>query len=460
MSGLSNALNVGKSSLLAGQKAIEVTGNNISNVNTPGYSRQVPVFSGFPSLNMQGFAVGSGSQVAQVDREHDAFLTRQIQEQSAGLGNAEAKTTPLAELERIVDISETSIASKIDDFFGSWQDLSTDPSSQVGRDTVIVNGEHLSQAFVQTVDELNALRQNLDINLTSQVEDLNSKFDEIVSLNKRITSIEMTGQTALADRDRRDILVQEVSTALGTRSVESAETGMVSLFLPNGISVVQDASSLTLGYENSGDTLNVYMQMGSQQVSLGSGNVGGSFSGLMEVRDELIPGIIEDLDKLAYGLSTEVNKMHQWGTGLDGISSRAFFTPPEQSTGAAASLAVAISDYRQVAAGRSDATGDNSNALDLAALSEAKSINGNETFVAFYSSLASRVGMESRQNQLALSGSQDSFEQLNNLRDAKVGVSLEEEMINLIKYQRSFEASAKFVATIDELMDTVLSLKR
>ncbi len=68
-----------------------ITGNNISNVNTPGYSRQVPVFSGFPSLNMKGFAVGSGSQVAQVDREHDAFLTRQIQEQSAGLGDAEAK---------------------------------------------------------------------------------------------------------------------------------------------------------------------------------------------------------------------------------------------------------------------------------------------------------------------------------------------------------------------------------
>ena len=200
--------------------------------------------------------------------------------------------------------------------------------------------------------------------------------------------------------------------------------------------------------------------MGSQQISLDSGNVGGSFGGLMQVRDELIPGIIEDLDKLAYGLATEVNQVHQWGTGLDGISSRAFFTPPDQPTGAAASLSVAISDYRQVAAGRSEATGDNSNALDLAALGEAKSINGDETFVEFYSSLASRVGMESRQNQLALSGSQDSLEQLNNLRDSKVGVSLEEEMINLIKYQRSFEASAKFVATIDEMMDSLLSLKR
>ena len=255
MSGLVNALNVGKSSLLAGQKAIEVTGNNISNVNTPGYSRQVPVFSDFPTLNMQGFAVGRGAQVALVDREHDAFLTRQIQEKSAGLGDAEAKATPLAELERIVDISETSIASKIDEFFGSWQELSTDPSSQVARDTVIDSGEQLSQAFVQTVDELNGLRQNLDINLTSQVEDLNSKFDEIVSLNKRITSIEATGQIALADRDRRDILVQEISTALGTRSVESAVTGMVSLFLPNGIPVVQEASSLTWDTKKPGTPL-------------------------------------------------------------------------------------------------------------------------------------------------------------------------------------------------------------
>ncbi len=460
MSGINSALNIGKSAMLTGQKALEVTGNNISNVNTPGYSRQVPVFGDFPSLNMKGFAVGRGVQIDQVGREHDAFISRQIEEKNAGLGEGEAKAAPLSELERIIDISENSLAGEIDQFFGSWQELSADPGSRVARDVVMASGESLGQAFAQTVDELNGLRQNLDINLNTQVEELNARFEEITSLNQRIATIEATGQGALSDRDRRDILVNEVSNALGTRSVESAETGMVSLFLPSGIPVIQDVEAMTLGTERSGDTLNVYMQMGSQQIALHGDNTGGSFGGLMQVRDETIPGIVEEIDKLAYGLATEVNRVHQWGTGLDGVASRAFFTQPDQPTGAASSLSVALSDYRQVAAGRSGSTGDNSNALDLAALSQAKVIDGSDTFVEFYSTLASRVGMESRQNQLALSGSEDSLMQLNNLRDAKVGVSLEEEMINLIKYQRSFEASAKFVSTVDELMDSVLSLKR
>ncbi len=459
MGGLSSALNVGKTSLLTGQKAIEVTGNNISNVNTAGYSKQVAEFSDLPSLTMNGFAVGSGAQIDQVSREHDEFLTRQIQDKSAGLGNAEAKETPLAELENIIDISETSLASKIDDFFGSWQDLSADPSSQVARESVLYSGEQLSQSFSDTVTELNDLRQNLNVTLTSEIDDLNAKFTELTSLNERIATIEATGQTALSARDSRDALVQEVAQALGTRSVESSTTGMVSLFLPNGIAVVQDTTAQTLGTTQSGDTLNVYLQMGSQKISLDSSNVGGTVGGLLEVRDEIIPGVIDDLDKLAYGLATEVNKVHSWGTGSDGVSNRNFFTQPDQQAGAASSLSVALSDYTQVAAGRSDASGDNSNALDLAALSQANGIDGTETFVEFYSNLAARVGMESQQNQLSLAGSEDSIEQLTNLRDATVGVSLEEEMINLIKYQQSFEASAKFVSTVDEMMASVLSMK-
>ncbi|MEJ2200545.1 MAG: flagellar hook-associated protein FlgK [Desulfuromonadaceae bacterium] len=460
MSGLVNALNIGKSSLLAGQKAIEVTGNNISNVNTPGYSREVPIFSDFPSIEMRGFFVGRGAQVALVDREHDAFITRQIQEKSAGLGDAEAKADPLTELERIISISDNSLASKIDEFFGSWQDLSIDPSSRTSRETVIISGEHLATAFSQTIEDLNTLRRNLDINLISHVEELNAKLDEMVSLNGRITTIEATGQIALADRDRRDLLVQEISAALGTRSVESPTTGQVSLFLPNGIPVLQDAYCLNLSYDNSGDYLDVYLEINSQRVSFSTDNIGGSFSGMLQMRDEFIPDVIADLDQLAYNLAIEVNQVHQWGTGLDGGFSRPFFTPPAQATGSAKALSVAISDYRQVAAGRSDATGDNTNALDIAALGQAQNMNGTESYVEFYSSLASRIGTESRQNQLALAGSQDSLEQLSNLRDAKVGVSLEEEMINLLKYQRSFEASAKFVATIDEVMDSLLSLKR
>ncbi len=460
MGGISNALNVGKSGLLSGQKALEVVGNNISNVNTPGYSRQVPVFSDFPTLNMKGFAVGRGAQVALVAREHDAFVSKQIEEKNANLGEEDAKASPMAELERIVDISENSLASEIDRFFGSWQDLSADPGSRLARDMVLSSGEQLALAFARPIGELTALRENLNINLSSQVTDLNTKFEQVASLNQRITTIEASGQTALADRDQRDLLLQDISYALGTRSIESAETGMVSIFLPNGIPVVQDVEAMSLSLERVGDTLNVNLQMGSQQMNLTPESVGGNFRGTLQMRDETIPGLIGEIDTLAYSLVTEVNTVHRWGEGLDGVNSRDFFVQPVQPDGAASALVMNIDDYRQVAAGRSTAPGDNSNALAISDLGSQQLVDGKETFVGFYGRIAGNLGVEASRNQLAQTGSQDALTQLTNLRDSKVGVSLEEEMVSLIKFQNGFEASAKFLSTVDEMMDSLLALKR
>ncbi len=459
MSGLVSALNVGKTSVLTTQKAIEITGNNISNVNTPGYSRQMPILGGYPTVNMDGFVVGQGARIEDITRQHDIFIARQINDKSSTLGEEAAKATPLAEMERIVSISEDSLAGEINNFFDSWQELSSAPSNSIARDAVIQRGENLTRAFHSATNELQRIRGNMDVALEANIDDINLKLQEFADLNQRISNVESSGTTALSDRDRRDALLTDLSATLGVNSFET-DSGMVQLILPGGLPLVQDSQAMSLLPDRSSGDLQIQLQVGTIIHDLPTGKFGGELKGLFTVRDELIPSVQADLDKLAYTIATEVNTQHQAGVGLDGVGGRDFFAPLAAEAGSAWGISVAISDGSQVAAGTTAATGDNTNVLQIAALGQAPVIDGTDTFVDFYSNIAAKVGLEVNQNNLTRGGSEDALVQLENLRDSQEGVSLEEEMINLIKFQKSFEASAKLLSTVDEMMDTLLSIKR
>ncbi|WP_298036581.1 flagellar hook-associated protein FlgK [uncultured Desulfuromonas sp.] len=465
MSGLFNALQIGKSSLGASQKGIEVTGGNLANVNTPGYSRQTAQVSSYPTLNMGGFLVGQGVRVDDVTRAHNSFLTRQIDSQSAALGQESAKAVPLADLERIANISETGLGGRIDGFFDAWKELSNDPASSAARDGVLQGGEMLATAFNQAADELEGVRRGIDDTLEGKIDAINGQLQEVADLNLRISSLQAAGQSAPADRDRRDQLLESLSSSLGIQHFD-AGSGMVAVHLPGGLPpLVQEGEALALEANRSGDALQLQLKAGDRVHDLGVDNLGGEAGGLLEVRDQVLPGVQNDLDKLAYSLATGVNAVHAAGTDPSGAAGGAFFAvpaapapPADPWEGAAGSLATALSDTGQVAAGTSSASGDNTNALAMMALEDAPSVDGSTSFGRFYADMASRVGTEVSQNQLSLQGSGDALLQLQNFRDAQVGVSVEEEMVSLIQFQKGFEASAKFLATVDEMMDSLLNI--
>lgn len=460
MSGLISALNVGKTSLATSQKAIEITGNNIANVNTPGYSRQIPLLSSYPTVQINGLSFGNGVKIDDVMRNHDTFLARQINGQSATAGESNARTIPLAEIEQVISISENGIAGEMGRFFDAWQELGSDPANGILRDLVLQRGTTMAQSFKNAVRDLSTVRDNINISLESKVEGVNLKVHEFAALNQRITALEATGQGALSDRDRRDVLLGELSASLGVSYFEG-EGGMVSLQLPGGHSLVQGGAALTLEVVRvNGDVQFGLRTDAGSFIDLNVNNIGGEFRGLMGVRDQEIPKVIDQLDKLAYNLLSEVNTQHRAGTGLDGVSGRDFFTPLAAVAGAANLIAVALTQTGQVAAGTGASPGDNRNALQLAGLRNQKLIDGQETFTSYYANLATRLGTEIAQNRLTRQGSEDALLQLQNRRDSTAGVSLEEEMINLIKFQKGFEASAKLLATVDEMMDSLLALKR
>ena len=162
MGGLLNAINTSKLSLEVNQKSIEVVGNNISNINTEGYSRQEAVLEPYPSLNFGGFFIGQGVRVSDVSRQHNVFIEKQIMEKSVDFGKQDAMTLPLSKLESLFNISDDNLSANIDVFFDSLQKLSTDPSDPVLRNNVLLQGNALSTKFNSIVNDLNSIKDNIN----------------------------------------------------------------------------------------------------------------------------------------------------------------------------------------------------------------------------------------------------------------------------------------------------------
>jgi len=482
MAGLFNALNSAKTSLEVNQKSIEIIGNNISNVNTEGYSRQKAEFETYPAMNFGDFFIGQGVKISDVSREHDVFIDQQIKQKAVDFGMQDALTRPLSELERVFNITEDNISTDIDTFFDSLQELSADPSDLVQRNNVILQGEVLATSFNNSVEELNSIKENINNTIVSKLDNVNSQIREIADLNDRIYSIEIHGQTANSARDQRDMVAKDLAKTLGAQSYEDSR-GMLSVQLPGGLPLVQGNMAMSISADVSGSSLDLQLHAGGVTRDIGLNNLGGEFKGLVDIRDNFIPELNEDLDKLAYELSVQVNLQHQAGGGLDSSTGNLFFNmppnyspsppnPPPTSTeyaGAARQIEVVITDPRQIAAGAAPdpgpppgtvAPGDNRNALTLSNIADTYLIDGSDSFNSLYGKIAAKVGVESNQNQLSKKGAEDALNQLENFRDGLVGVSLEEEMISLIQFQRGFESSAKFLSTVDEMMSTIINIKR
>jgi flagellar hook-associated protein 1 FlgK len=458
MSGLTAALNSGKTGLFTNQKLIEVAGNNINNVNTPGYSRQQAEIGSLPTLEINGFFVGTGSNVETITREHNVFISRQIWAKNAALGEESAKSIPMTELENIFNISDQNLASEIDQFFDAWQELATNPSGQIERDNVMQYGDQLAGTFQQTALGLDRIQQDINSTFVSEIGAINLKLQQVAELNTRIADIEATGQTANAYQDQRDMLVEELSKTLGVQSYKE-NNGMVTVQLVGGLPLVQLDEALTLEAVPDGENLKFQLRYNNTTLDLGLNNFGGEFKGMLSIRDEMIPSLNNTLDNMAYNLVNEVNAQHQAGVGLDN-NTYLFFNGLSTEKNASRNISLAVQNTNEIAVGASAAPGDNTNALLIAALRDKKMINGKETLDEAYGRMSSTVGIEAAQSQLALDGTQDALVQLENLRDGITGVSLEEEMINLIQYQAGFQASSKYLAIVDDMMDSLLSIKR
>jgi flagellar hook-associated protein 1 FlgK len=481
---VSDVFSIGVSALYAQKLALEVTSENISNVNTPGYSKQTAILeSGMPNQDSR-FPVGSGVRVATIRRVHDDFLQKQLVSSNSSAGNYNTQQTAMQRVEQLFnEFSAAGLGTDLTSFFNAWQDLADNPSGQAERQAVLAQGNTLVSDFQRMNNSLNQVKSDANQSLQGLTSDVNDKLKRLALLNDQIHQLEFQGGNANELRDSRDKLIQDLSEKVSVTYMNEPD-GTVTVSLPQGATLVtgNQAGSFSLEPDasNSGFFKVLLTGPGSSagsdvtQILTKADGSQGEIGATLQVRDSLVDGFISGLDELAYNLAEQVNSVHGSGYSLSGATGIDFFSPPSTPTppatyaaGYSRSIAMNITNINDIATASSDptvngTTGDNGNALKIAALAT-RSISmstGNSTFSGFYNSLVGKSGVAAQVAEQGAIQSSAGIKQLQEMRDSASGVSLDEEPANLIAYQKSYEGAAKLINVGTDMLDTVLSLVR
>ena len=463
MSNVYGILNVGRTALLTQQRAIDITGHNIANVNTPGYSRQrVNMETNEPVSSSPG-QIGTGVRAVEIQRIYDRFLGAQINDENQNLGSWEAQKGILERVEIIFDESSGyGLNRAMSEFWNAWQDLANNPSDYAGRAALLAKSETMTTTFNNIYSNLTQIQQDIDTSIMGTIKEINSIAERIAGLNEKIAGIEVGGQNANDHRDSRDLLLKELSMMIDIDSFENSD-GKVTVLVAGGRPLVENISSWNLSTQSNGSGLQdiAWTDSDGNLVDITNSISGGKLKGWLEVRDVTIPDYLSKLDELAGGIGEEVNKLHFDGFGLDGSNEINFFDFVIESSASSISVDSGIvNDVGLIAAaGSSDAPGDNSNAIKIANLQNELAMNSDTaTFDDYYNSLVSDVGSRVQKAEVNFDHQSLMVTHLDNYRESVSGVSLDEEMVNLIKFQHAYNAAAKLISTADELLDRVISM--
>ena len=470
MSKISAMMDVGKRSLSNSQTALQTVGHNIANKSTEGYSRQrVEMLSNTP-INEGKLQIGMGARAGVVTRVNNPWLEKQIQREGTQTGFTESKSESLARVEQIYNEQmNKGLNQYMTDFFNGFRELSNNPESLASRTMVRESAVALTKDFQRVVKQLKDVQEDIDGQLTTTSAEINQISKEVASLNEKIQLVEVQGIPANDERDRRDVLLKKMGEKLDISWAEG-NNGMVTVTAANTAILVSGTSSneLKAKYTDERDRVELFfVQEGADSThsNITSQVKGGRMGGVLEVRDQVIEDLKKAVDKMAYTLALEVNKAHIEGYDRSGNSGVLFFEMPASERGAAETLSINKTIYndvgRIVASAKKDAPGENSVANVISSLQYKNVMDGNtSTFDDFYTTQVGQIGTIAQRAMKSFEAQRNTMEQLGNIRESISGVSLDEETTKMIEFQKAYDASAKLIRTADEMLETVLNLKR
>lgn len=461
MSDIYGIMSLAGQALMTQQRAISVTSHNIANVNTPGYSRQQLIMTTNTPLDSSIGLMGNGVRGEAIERIYDRFLSAQISNESQGLGRWDAQKDAVELVEMIFNEADGSgLSQAMSKFWDAWQSLTNNPAGTTERQVLVTASQILATTFNQLSSDLSQSQQDLDLAIQATVADINRLSEQLADLNEKIISSEIGLLSANDYRDQRELMLKELSELIDINTFEDAN-GAVSVFGANGRPLVTAGQFWQLSTETNATGLQdvVWVDHAGNTTNISADISGGKLKGYLEVRDGVIVDYINRLDTLAQTLMTDVNSAHQSGFALDGSAGEVFFA----GTGAAdLEVNPNIAGNPVLVAAAADALtvpGDNRKAIEIANLQYQLVMSANTvTYNDYYSSLVRDAGNEVLISDAYYKHQSDMMAQLENQRESVSGVSLDEEMINLIKFQNAYTAAAKLIMTADEMMQTVLQM--
>ena len=473
MPGLFGTLHLGASSIQVQHQGIEVAGHNIANVSNPAYSRQRVQIATANAVPTPIGPIGTGAQVTGIQQLRSDLLDRRVTSESSVRGSLQAHQQALRfgqsilgqEIDRQATGPEGSaaaagvggqhaLAERLGGLFNAFQSWSTAPASLADRQAVLIEAENVATEFNRVDRQLNDLETALNESIDGDVADANQLLTTIARLNEQIFKVEDRPGTANDLRDLRQQRIEELGQLVNI-TVSPGQSGMVDISL-GGQSLVQGTQVL--------DTLETYDAGGGQHMVrtvTGAAPLvmtSGSIHGTLSARDGALQALRQDVNELASHLITTINSIHATGYSLTGSTGANLFAGTDASNIAVDSAVVGNAALLQ-GSGASGAVGDNQVALALAQVAnQPQAALGNQTFSQRYSETVATFGQALSNVNAQLSDQEVVETMLLRQRDSLGGVSLDEEMTDMIKYQRAFEASARLITTVDELLQTIISM--
>ncbi|MBD3169280.1 MAG: flagellar hook-associated protein FlgK [candidate division Zixibacteria bacterium] len=457
MYGLNVGFEIARRALLSQQYAINITGHNIANANTPGFSRQNVIFNTMPPMYAHPDYGGTGVNVAEIRRLRSTFLDTQIRKEQQGLGRWGVLDQTWSQIEMIInEPSESGISEMMSEFWTAWQDLADSPFNLAAKNVVKEKAATLTSSFRHVSNQLSDMRDSLNEDIEIAVEEVNGYLNQLANLNDQIAKLEVGGAKANDLRDQRDYIIDQLSNYVNV-STQELKDGSTSIFIGSLAVVERDQVApleTTTSYNDGVVVSTILWSATSNELKLTRGKL----KGLVEARDEILPERVAQLDKLAKQIVESINAVHSVGYTGNGETGINFFDP-NGITAATMDLSYDVkNDANKIAVSKNQKDGDNSNVLAILDLRKQLLMNDNSaTFSDYYNGFIGEIGTRAQEATNMMDNHSLLLNQVEYHRQALQGVSLDEEMAKLVSYQHAYEAAAKVISIMDSALSTVIN---
>jgi len=366
MADIGRVLFTAKEALLSNLTAINVTGSNIANVNTPGYTRLRPIFESVGTRDATSAQEQIGVRIADVEQIYDRFLQLQLVEQQSAVANYTAQQDLLRRVEGVLNENNGGgINDALGEFLNAWGNLSVDPSSKSKRDMVVSTGQNLAYVFNERAGEIINIQMTADESVADNVATLNGYLEQMADFNQLIVTAQSSGSNTSSVRDQRGELLSKISDIIDINYLEKSD-GSLYIYLPtDGKALVEGSNSWKLQVKRNPDNNNLYDIVFTEDSSrpINDQITGGKLAGILKVRDAAIPSYMDQLNQISSSIINKVNALHISGYDQDGNPGEVFFKQTAEARYMQISDTI-TSDTRKIAASATtNADGNNATAI-------------------------------------------------------------------------------------------------
>jgi flagellar hook-associated protein 1 FlgK len=461
---IGNLLDVASRAMSVYQDAMSITGQNITNANNTDYSKQKVILASDVTIG----GVGNGVKVADIQRVRNTLIDTQVQTYQSTLSDSTKKSDTLQQIESVLDEPSTDgLSTYFTNFFNSWSQLTTTPNSTSLRLNVIQQAQQLSTRFGQVIDGISAVQSSLQSDATNDVTSINGYLKDICLYNREIKAASIQGTNTNQLKDERDAEITKLSSLINI-SVKQGDYGVATVNVA-GLKGADEQSYNQLQLVSANGQVHLASQNDSNNYAIVNS---GEMNAILDLTNNKIPAYKSSLETLANVFVDQVNSVHMSGNTLvQGSASNTgipFFGELDSNGKVVNAYAdgqininsAILNNTNNIAASataNTDGNGDTANQISQLGDSTLTSLNGKSIFD-YYNTILNNEGTDKVSADNTVTSSTAILQSLQNQQSSTSGVSTDEEMTNVLIYQRSYEAAAKLVSVTNDMLTTIINM--